>query len=62
MRVPITRFPMRRSAAIWLMREDAAWLVLAGDHGWLFGSREEAHRDAWWLARNLELPIRAVAS
>jgi hypothetical protein len=61
MLVPIARFPMRRSAVVWVMREGIAWLV-AGDHGWLFGSREEANRDARWLARNLGLPIRAVAS
>jgi hypothetical protein len=54
----IVRFPARHAAAIWLFREGAAWLVLAGEHGWLHGSSDNALRDATWLAENLSLPIR----
>jgi hypothetical protein len=57
----IVPFP-RRSLAIWIARDGAAWLVLVGNHGWLFGSRREAEHDAQWLSRNLGLPIRVVAS
>jgi hypothetical protein len=55
------RFPMRVSRAVWVLADGPAWLVLAGDHGWLHGSRSEADRDARWLSLNLGLPIRAVA-
>ena len=52
------RFPARHAAAIWLFREGAAWLVLAGESGWLHGSSDNALRDATWLSDNLQLPIR----
>jgi hypothetical protein len=58
----ITHFPMRRSLAVWITRDGPAWLVLAGEHGWVSGSRQEAEGDAQWLGRNLGLPVRAVAS
>jgi hypothetical protein len=54
----ISHFPMRRSLAVWLVRDGPAWLVVAGNHGWLFGSREEAAREARWLAHNRGYPIR----
>jgi hypothetical protein len=34
------------------------WLVIAGAHGWLFGSLADAQSAARWLAHNLGLPIR----
>jgi hypothetical protein len=58
----VLRFPLRQSHAIWITREDAAWLVLAHEHGWLHGSRSDALEDAHWLARTLGLPIRQLAS
>jgi hypothetical protein len=57
----VVRFPMRRSPAAWITREGPAWLVIAGDHGWLFASRDEAHRKTRWLSRNRGYPIMAVA-
>jgi hypothetical protein len=55
----IERFPMRRAACVWLVREaNGAWLVLARDHGWLHDSYLAALTDARWLARNLGLSIR----
>jgi hypothetical protein len=54
----VVRFPPRSSAAIWVVREDQAWLVIAGAHGWLAGSREQAIEEAQWLSRNLGLPVR----
>jgi hypothetical protein len=54
----LIRFPSRRASCVWIMREDSAWLVLANDHGWLFGSFSAALSEAHWLARNLGLPIR----
>ena len=57
----VVRFPLRRIAAILVTRErnGEGWLALAGSHGWLFGSRAEALQEAAWLARNLDLPVRA---
>jgi hypothetical protein len=56
----VVRFPFRRIAAILVMRErDGGWLTLVGSNGWLFGSRAEALQEAAWLARNLDLPVRA---
>jgi hypothetical protein len=57
----VVRFPMRRTLAVWITRDEPGWLVLAGEHGWLFGSRREANIEAQWLGRNLCLPVRAVA-
>jgi hypothetical protein len=53
---------MRRSLAVWITQEGPAWLVLAREHGWLFGSRHEADAEARWLAANLDLPIRSAAA
>jgi hypothetical protein len=50
----------RRRAAIWILRDEDAWLVVAGSSGWLHGCRREALQDAFWLARNLCLPVRAT--
>jgi hypothetical protein len=58
----VLRFPLRQSHAIWITREDTAWLVLARGHGWLFGCRQQALAAAQWLARNLNLPIRELAA
>jgi hypothetical protein len=52
------RFPAR---FVWVLREDAAWLVLAGSHGWLHGDYHTARADAQWLAQNLGLPVRSAA-
>jgi hypothetical protein len=57
----IVRFPARHTSCISVLREDAAWLVLAGPHGWLHGDDHTARADAHWLAQNLGLPIRSAA-
>jgi hypothetical protein len=58
----VLRFPMRKSLVVWITRDGAAWSVISGDHGWLFGSQRAAEFEAQWLSRNLGLPIRAVTS
>jgi hypothetical protein len=58
----IVRFPARRSAAIWLLREGGAWLALAGEHGWLHGSAMSALEDARWLAENFQMPLRVAST
>jgi hypothetical protein len=52
-----TRFPERRSHAVWLQRTADGWLVLAYGHGWLHSSERDALDDARWLARNFGFPI-----
>jgi hypothetical protein len=49
----IIRFPPRRSAAVWILRAEGVWLVVARDHGWLHGDRASAVEDARWLSENL---------
>jgi hypothetical protein len=61
MSASIIRFPARLSAAVWVLREGHAWLVTAGEHGWLHGDRRSAWADAIWLAENLALPIRSLS-
>jgi hypothetical protein len=55
----LERFPMRHARCVWVLREDdCCWLVLARDHGWLFGDCSAAFADAQWLSQNLAMPIR----
>ena len=54
----ILKFPERGRFNVRVEREDQAWLVLARGHGWLFGCYREALREARWLSRNLDFPIR----
>jgi hypothetical protein len=56
----LIRFPARSAACVWLLRDGPAWLVLAGEHGWLFGSSLSAMADATWLSQNLKLPVRVL--
>jgi hypothetical protein len=58
----VVRFPLRRAACVWLVREGPAWLVLVRGHGWLHGDSVAAFLDARWLSHNLGLPIRVVRS
>jgi hypothetical protein len=39
-------------------RDGAGWLAIAGAHGWLCGSLNEARAVARWLSHNLGLPVR----
>ena len=57
----VIRLPARRPAAVWLLREGSAWLVLAGAHGWLVGDHCSALSEAKWLSKNFGLPIRHPA-
>ena len=56
----VIHFPARQSHAIWVTREDTAWLVCARGHGWLFGCRAQALAAADWLADNLGVEVREV--
>jgi hypothetical protein len=47
----VVRFPPRRLAAVFVIREYPAWLVLLRSHGWVFGSRRDALIEAQALAR-----------
>jgi hypothetical protein len=58
----VVRFDARRSTAVWIGREGAAWLVLAHGHGWLHGCYHDALADAAWLSENLGLAVRRVGT
>jgi hypothetical protein len=58
MSAAVHRFPPRRAAAIFLLREGDAWLVLNREHGWLFGSRYDAVAEASRASQASGLPIR----
>jgi hypothetical protein len=58
----LVRFPVQHASCVWVLREDAAWLVLADSHGWLHGDFHTAYADAEWLAENLGVPIRSAAA
>jgi hypothetical protein len=59
----ILRFPPRHIRAVIIVRErdGDGWLTVINGHGWLCGSRDEARREARWLACNLSLPIREMS-
>jgi hypothetical protein len=50
--------PRRAPVAVRITREDKAWLVVVGAHGWLHGDKRSALADAQWLAGNFGLPVR----
>lgn len=59
----VVRLPPRRRSAIFVCADrDGAWLTLAGEHGWLFGSRADAIIEAQWLSENFGVPVREIAS
>jgi hypothetical protein len=60
---PIRKIPRRRVAILIVRERDGeGWLALAGSHGWLFGSLEDARREAKWLSRNFAVPIRELCA
>jgi len=58
----VVRFPARRAACVWLIRQSETWLVLARGHGWLHGRYQDALADAYWLARNLGVAVRQASN
>ena len=59
----VLRFPARRMAVVLVCQERAGdgWLAIAGAHGWLCGSIDEARAVAGWLSHNLGLPVREAS-
>jgi hypothetical protein len=53
----IIPFPTRGPFAVCIEREDEAWLVIAKDHGWLFGSHHEATKEAREIARGFGVAV-----
>ena len=60
MTAQIISFPPRRSACVWMLRDDGCWLVLAGEAGWLHDSSVHALQDAAWLAENFPTADQGV--
>jgi hypothetical protein len=46
----VLHFPRQAPFAVHIKREDTAWLVVCRGHGWLFGDRRQAVREARALA------------
>jgi hypothetical protein len=59
---PLHAASRRTPVAVRITREDKAWLVVVGAHGWLHGDERSALADARWLASNFGLPIRRGAA
>lgn len=60
----LARFPLRAVPVVLVCKERGGngWLALCGSNGWLFSSRDEAHREALWLSHNRGgLPVRELA-
>jgi hypothetical protein len=57
MMADVLRFPERGPFAVRIEREDSAWLVVARDHGWMFGSHHEALADAERIARGFGVVV-----
>jgi hypothetical protein len=51
-----------RHPAVWITREGKAWLVIAGDHGWLHGDYASALRDAQGIAKGFGCTIRVAST
>jgi len=56
------RFCRRDALCIEVLRDDEAWLVRVGEHGWLHGSFADAIADAAWLANNLVATITILTN
>lgn len=55
---PPQQSPRFRRTAIHVARSShGGWLTISGDKGWLHGDRRGAVDDAFWMSRNLGLPI-----
>jgi hypothetical protein len=62
MTAQIIRFPQRGPFAVSIQREGRAWLVVCRDHGWLFGSRNEAMASANEIARGHGVHVVKVSN
>jgi hypothetical protein len=56
----ILKFPERGRFAVRIEHEDAAWLVICRDHGWLHGSRDTALADAKQIASGFGVAVEVV--
>ena len=53
----ILPFPTRGPFTVRVEREEAAWLVICRQHGWVFGSRHEAIAEASEIARGFGVGV-----
>jgi hypothetical protein len=56
----IIRFPPRGPFVVRVAHTDGAWLVTCREHGWLFGSRQEALADAAKIAAGFGVAVEVV--
>ncbi|MPZ57979.1 MAG: hypothetical protein GEU91_16085 [Rhizobiales bacterium] len=58
----VIQFPPHRFAAVMVLKEGPAWLVLLRSHGWLFGCRHDALIEACALASASGMRVVECAS
>jgi hypothetical protein len=56
----LLQFPPRGPFCVRVEREEAAWIVVCRQHGWLFGSRREALADAYEIAAGFGVAVEIV--
>ncbi len=53
-------FPQRAPFTVRVEREDAAWMVICRDHGWLYGGLREAIEEAKAIARGFGVTMQVA--
>jgi hypothetical protein len=61
MSMNVVRFPPRIEAVLILPEPLRGVYLVAREHGWVFGSRRDAEREAQAISRTHTLPIRRAA-
>jgi hypothetical protein len=58
----IIQFPPRGPFSVRVERQEAAWLVVCRQHGWLFGSLREALADAAKIAAGFGVAVELMGA
>jgi hypothetical protein len=56
----ILRFPQRGPFAVHVVHVSGEWLVVCRQHGWVFGSRQDALADAAVIAAGFAVEVRGA--
>jgi hypothetical protein len=56
----VLKFPERGPFIVTVRPEEAAWMVIARDHGWLHGSHREALADAHTIAEGFGVAVEVT--
>ena len=61
MTAQIIPFPQRGPFVVRVEREDAAWIVVCRDHGWLHGDKRAAIADAIEIASGFGVALQVAS-